>query len=191
MSKISFWAFSELFEIVYFRDSVVSILLILTRGFKGFRWQLEIFGRACRKIPGKIGFLVRGVHSLVFGCLGENGQNINLHKFLFLCFVKMAFSQKFVCVGAENTIFSHMPEKIQKVSDAPAWGGNLHENVCFLLACLGLWSCCFCVVSPLGSKPSLFFVCFWFSWVFWCVCVFFWFGFGCSFSFENGLVCVF
>ena len=57
------------------------------------------------KNTGKIGsFGSGGVHSRVFGCLGENGQNINLHNF-FLCFVKTAVSQEIVCVGAENTIF--------------------------------------------------------------------------------------
>ena len=37
MAKVSSWAFSDLFEIVYFRDFVVSILLNVTRGFEGFR----------------------------------------------------------------------------------------------------------------------------------------------------------
>ena len=88
-------------------------------------------------------------------------------------------------------IFSYARE-IQKFSDAPAWGeGEICTKMCFFGWHVGfvvlLFLCCF---PDLALNPPCFLlVCFWFSWVFWCV--FFWFGFVCSFSFENGWVCVF
>ena len=60
MGKILFWAFSDLFEIGDFENSCFGLLVKMMRTFERFWWHLEIFGLACRKIPRRIVFLVRG-----------------------------------------------------------------------------------------------------------------------------------
>ena len=82
-------------------------------------------------------------------------------------------SQKFVCVGAENTIFSHVPEKSQTFSDAPAGGGKFARkgvfcwHVGFMVL---LFLCCF---PHLALNPPCFFVSLFllFLGVLGCVCV--------------------
>ena len=96
---------------------------------------------------------------------GGNGQDTNLSN------LSRKF-QNFVCVGAENTVFSHMRAKMAKFSFAPVsvFGPKFARNYVLVGGMLGWWCFLFLFVflaTSLGPKSSLcLLVRFWAFWVF-------------------------
>ena len=142
--------------------------------FKGSDDIWRFLGRHDKK-RRKVGFWGSGVvHSWVRGCLVRMGKTQILSNFALMYFEEGQIVKKFVCVGAENTLyFLICRQKWKKYSFAPVsvWWAQIsrkcvscwgHVGLVVLFFFLFFWA------TSLGPRPSLFLlVCFWFWGCFW------------------------
>ena len=91
-------------------------------------------------------FWFRGVHSWVFGCLGENGQDINLRKFLLFFLNNGILSKISLCRCRKHNIFPYVRD-IPKIFRCTRFGGEVCTKMCFCWGHVGLvvllYLCCF------------------------------------------------